>query len=245
MKIFYFLIVLLLLTFSVSKTFAASPSPSDNSVEEQVSELKDKIASRVAELNLVEKRGIAGQVSDITGTQITLTDIRGDTRFIDVDELTKFEGKTSSFGFSDIKKDDNVSVLGLYNKQSKRILARTVEEITLPKLIDGFVATIDSDNFIVNVASENNEQFKVSVETTTKTLAFDSETKELIRSGFSKITEGESIFVAGKEDQTDKKLIDAGRIILLPQIVKTTGIEVPPSITPSTGSGKKLTPIVK
>lgn len=228
--------------------YAASPSPTASaSAEEQINELKDRIASRVAQLNLVEKRGIIGVVADITAMQITLTDIKGDTRFVDVDELTKFDGTSSSgsFGISDIKKGSTLGVLGLYNKQSRRILARTVEELIIPKMIHGNIATIDADNYILNVATDKNEQLQIEFETTTRSFSYDKVSQQLIKSGFSKIKVGESIFVVGFDDKTVKNKIDADRIIVLPDIIKGPSIRVSPTVVPSTGSGKVLTPIVK
>lgn len=253
-KIFLLFLILYPLSLIInSKSYAATelPSPSDQAkVDQQIDELKDRIASRVAELNLVEKKGIIGTVADVTGMQITLTDVNNNTRFVDVDELTKFNGgpkDTESFGISDITKGSTLGVLGLYNKQSRRILARTVDVVVVPKIIHGNVATIDPENFILNIASDKNEQLQVEVENTTKTSSYDDTTKGLVRSGFSKIKEGQTIFTVGFTDKTVANKVDADRIIVFPNIVKGPK-ELPvtsPSITPSTGSGKKLTPIVK
>src|SRR2546423_2045460 len=83
----------------------------------QINQLKEKIASRVAELNLVEKRGVIGTVSDVSANQISITDITGKTRYVDVDEITKFSSSQAkkSFGLSDLTKGTRISVLGLYN----------------------------------------------------------------------------------------------------------------------------------
>ncbi len=241
---FYFLSLILVLN-----VYAATSTPSP--VEQQIGELKDRIASRVAQLKLVEKRGIIGKVTDISDTQITLTDIKGETRFVDVDELTKFSStKTNdSIGISDIKKNDTLGVLGLYNKQSRKILARSISIITLPKMIHGFIVNVDADNFILSVSSDNNDQFEVSIETTTKTFFYDKVSGNLVRSGFSKIKEGQKIFVNGQPDKTDNKKISGDRITILPDIVRETKLKPTASpsatIVPSTGSGKKLTPIIK
>lgn len=246
--IFIFFVIYSLSLIISLNSYAASPIPTASpSTEEQINELKDRIASRVAQLNLVEKRGIIGVVTDATDTQITLTDVKGDIRFIDVDELTKFDGTTNSgsFGISDVKKGSTLGVLGLYNKQSRRILARTVEELVIPKIIHGNVATIDSDNFILNIVTDKNEQLQVEFETTTKSFSYDKTGQQLIKSGFSKIKIGESIFVVGFPDKTVKDKINADRIIALPDIIKSPSVQISPTIVPSTGSGKVLTPIVK
>ncbi len=248
-KIFYLLLATCFLSITVKSYAAAStPTPTLPPIEQQINELKDRIASRVAELKLVEKRGIMGTVTDVSDTQITLKDVNGDTRFVDVDELTKFIGNNNSgesFGISDIKKNDDLGVIGLYNKQSRRILARVVEVTTNPKIVDGSIATIDSENFIIHIATEKGEQIQVEFETTTKTLSFTRADNKLVRSGFSKLLVGESVFVVGFPDKTVKDQINADRVIVLPDFVKAPTLPPTPSIVPSTGSGKKLTPIVK
>src|SRR5260221_6373171 len=102
-----FIIIITFIPFiNPALSFALSPTPAPNSLEQQISNLKDKIASRVAQLKLVDKRGIIGNVTDVTQNQITVSDVKGNTRYIDVDELTKFSSPSakSSFGISDITK---------------------------------------------------------------------------------------------------------------------------------------------
>lgn len=249
-----FLLVILFIIYPISNivkvnSYATSSSPtaSPNAVEQQIDQLKDRIASRVAQLNLVEKRGIIGAVTDLTDTQLTLTDLNGDTRFVDVDELTKFtnENSNESFGISDVNKGMTLGVLGLYNKQSRRILARSVDVLTIPQKVHGFIATIDSDNFILNVATDDDKQVQAEVETTTRTLSYDTVSQNLVRSGFSKIKEGQKIFVVGSKDKKVDNKIDADTIIIFPGISRTPNLQLSPTIIPSTGSGKKLTPIIK
>lgn len=247
MKIFSILLIsFCLFLISGLNSYAATSTPSP--VEQQIDELKDKIASRVAQLKLVEKRGILGKVNDVTDTQITMADIKGNIRFVDVDELTKFISSGSSnasFGISDIKKGDALGIVGLYNKQSRRILARAIYQTSISKMIHGYIAQVDPDNFILTVSTDDNNQFDVSVETTTRSFSYDKTSEKLIRSGFSRLKEEQKIFVSGTPDKKDGKKISADTIITLPDIVKKTKLDVSPSAVPSTGSGKKLTPIIK
>lgn len=244
------LISCFLLLNAVLNVNAASPTPETN--QKILEDLRDRVASTVAKLNLVERRGITGTVTDISNTQITLSDVKGNTRFVDVDELTKFSSleNSASFGISDIKKDSMLGVLGLYNKQSRRILARSISEVAFSKMINGSIATIDSDNFVFHIATEKKEQYSVSVETTTRTFSYDLESQEMVRSGFSRLKENDKVFVKGaevkpsslaseadkrgQEDKEDEKRISADKIIVFPD---TTPV--------STGSGKKLTPITE
>lgn len=241
-----------LLLFAAPIASAISPTEEPTNAA-AINDLKERIASRVAQLKLVEKRAIIGIVTDISDTQVTLTDVQQNIRFVDVDELTKFSSSSAktSFGISDITKSSKVGVLGLYNKQSRRILARFVDVITLYTTINGTVSAIDEDNFTVNVISEDGKNITVEVENITKTLSY---TKEggLIKAGFSKIKQGEHVIVVGFLDLKNKNKLIASRVLLFPDIPKNPKINLtiptvnPESIVPpSTGSGKKLVPITK
>ena len=198
---------------------AASPTSipqDDTAVRDQ---LITNIASRVAQLKLVEKRGIIGIVNETTNTQITITDSRGNIRFIDVDELTKFSNLTGSgsFGISDITKDMTIGVLGLYNKESRRILARFVNVMTVPTIIHGGVIIKDSVNYSLNVVTEDGKQITVDVENLTRTNSF-TQKGGLVRSGFSKITENNDITVIGVLNKNSKDTLTATKIIFFPEI---------------------------
>ncbi len=244
---FFTLIILINLTFvSRQNIFAATPTATNTNLQRQVDDLKNKIASKVAELKLVEKRGIIGTVTDSSDTQITLTDVSGNIRFVDVDELTKFSSDSKSFGISDIKNGMTIGVLGLYNKQSRRILAREVNEISaVPKIIFGGIGVIDKENFEVTVVKENGQKEVLEIENITKTYSYSNNT--LNKSGFSKLEEIQTIIAVGTTDKQDPNKILATRIIILPEVNITSRINLGeaanPTIPPSTGSGKKLFPI--
>lgn len=215
---------------TVSPATTISDSKNNDSLTEKINDLKDKIASRVAELNLVEKRGIMGSVIERTDTQIIIKDIAGISRSIDVDEITKFAspGKTN-FGISDIEKDDVVGAVGIYNKQSKRILARFVDVINLPIVINGVVTKTDDDEFTITITSIDKKNYIVDVEKITKTSEYTKE-NGIEKSGFTDIRIGERSIVTGYLDNDEADRITATRILLFPEYPKDPRINV--SITP-------------
>jgi hypothetical protein len=223
-----------------------APTASDNTLLEKVA---NEIASKTAQLNLVEKRGIIGTVTDSSGTQITLTDINGNIRFVDVDELTKFSSPSSnSYGLSDVTKGTILGVLGLYNKQSRRILARDINvEAPFPSVIYGTISNIDKTNYELSVVKENKKTIVIEIQDITKTNTYSA--GQLVKSGFSKTQTAETIVAIGVPDKQDTSKIMATNIILLPDIQTSfaTGLvpTVNPTIPPSTGSGVKLFPIKK
>lgn len=254
--IFYFFIFYIFYFIFYIDGYAASPTPSpiadekQNAFNDQVSDLKERIASRVAQLKLVEKRGVIGTVTDLSDTQITLTNLQNNTQFVDVDELTKFASPSAkeSFGISDIKKNDRLGILGLYNKQSRRLLARFIQTLKMPTTIHGAVATLDDKNFVIEVTTTEGNK-TVDVENITKTYSY-ARGSELSRSGFSKIKENQRIMVVGFTDIKDKNRLIASRIIHFPDIPKNPKLSAKPSLQEkepvvSTGSGVKLTPLTR
>ena len=202
----------------------ASPTDSESNksdaINQQINDLKNRIASRVAQLKLVEKRGIIGRVTDVSHTQITISDLKSNIRFIDVDELTRFSSpNVEAFGISDVTKGTNIGVLGLYNKESRRTLARFVNVLSFPKIIHGTVLSVDREIYTIKVSTEEDKEITFDVETTTKTLSY-SKDGPLIRSGFSKIKENQRVIIVSKTDSESKDKIPASKIILLLDIPK-------------------------
>ena len=229
-------------------TVNAAPTPTAEPTQNIKDQLINNIASRVAQLKLVEKRGIIGEVSDISNTQITLSDIQNNTRFIDVDELTKFSSPLAktSFGISDITKGIRLGVLGLYNKESRRTLARFVNVLVLPKFIHGEIAKIDSQNRTLKIITEDGKNTTIDIGNSTRILSY-TKSEGLIRYLFSKIENRRRLIVVGFPDVKNKDIIIADRIILFPEvpIVLRPDLDAATISFPSTKSGKKVTPTTK
>lgn len=208
------------LTVSGSPTPTSEPNKSD-AINQQINDLKNRIASRVAQLKLVEKRGIIGRVTDVSDTQITISDLKSNIRYIDVDELTRFSSPDvqGAFGISDLTKGTNIGVIGLYNKESRRTLARFVNVINLPKIIHGSIVNVNSENYTIKVSTGGDKEITFDVETTTKTLSY-SKDGPLIRSGFSKIKENQRVIIVSKTDSNNDDKAPSSRIILLPDVPK-------------------------
>ncbi|GIW61863.1 MAG: hypothetical protein KatS3mg089_0715 [Patescibacteria group bacterium] len=229
-------------------SFSAQPT-SESTVENlssQINKLKEKIATRVAQLKLVEKRGIVGTVQEINGMVITLSDVNNKIRIVDVDEITKFSSNSKeSFGISDIKRGDKLSVIGLYNKDSQRILARFITKTTIPVFISGTLSNRNNEDFTITVVTGDLKRYLVDIEKVTKTNVFTGDQTE--RSGFSKLSVGERIVVIGYPHINERNRIVATRVIHFPTLPKNPKIVIPENSSdetvPSTGSGKKLTPI--
>lgn len=227
-----FILFLILSVIIFSKDiFAQSPtehslptSEGQDKINDKVDELKNKIASRVAQLNLVEKRGIIGVVENVSDIQITINDLNNKRRIIDVDEFTKFSLSEKDSGISDIKKGAKISVLGLYNKESQRLLARFVNEVSIPLFLEGVISQKDKENFTINLATEDDTSYTVDIEKITKT--FEYSKGELEESGFSKLETFQNSFVIGYTDPKERTRITASKIIIFPGLPKNPKIKI-------------------
>jgi len=202
--------------FAQTKSTTPTPTPKGLKEEgiEQIQKIKDIVASKVAELNLVEKRGFVGTVVTTNTTQIIIKDSANLQRTIDIDDLTKFEGSDKeTFGISDIKPGDKLLFLGLYNKETKHLLARQVKKSgNIPIIISAIVTSVSPEDFQLEIITENNTKMKVDVEKSTKTSSV-SKDGTIEKSGFSKIKLHERILVTGFPDPTDTKTINAERLL--------------------------------
>ncbi len=221
---------------TAAKTVSPTVSETLNEkLNTQINQLKDKIASRVTELNLVEKRGITGVVSEATTNKLTLTDIAGNTKLIDIDEITKFSSSATkgTFGLSDLTKGTKVNVLGLYNKQSKRILARFITTAVNPLFISGTISGIDGKNFTIDIVTSDKKTSKIDIGATTKLSSY-SKNGETVKILFSKLNSGDRVSIVGFPDKTDPTLSVASRVVVLSDLPKDPSVSIaPPSPTAS------------
>jgi hypothetical protein len=253
------LIITLIFLNSSAVTFAQTTTPKptvsetvNEKLNTQINKLKDKIASRVTELNLVEKRGFYGEVTENSSNKVTLKGVDGSLKIVDIDEITKFSsGNSKTFGLSDLTKGTKITVLGLYNKQTKRMLARFISTTVNPVYLSGSISTIDIRNTTVDILSTDQKTTRIDVGTTTKITSFESDGTPT-RSTLSRLTGGARVTVIGYPDKSNASVIIADRISVLTDAPKDpkVNIEEPtptsaPTVRPTTPSVRRISPTIR
>lgn len=239
-----FLIFLFVFLIVPQATFGQSPSPSEDaddsvvSAEEKVDQIKDKVTSKVAKLKLVEKKGIVGTVDSVSANEIRINDLNDKTRIIEVDELTKYSsGDDATFDLSSIKEGTKISAIGLYNKDSGKLLARFINEISIPVFLNGVISDKNKQDFTVTLSTEDEINYIVDIENITKSFSFSD--GELDTSGFTKIEPMQNAIIIGFPDSKDENRITATRIITFPNVPRNPRIDVE---TPTKKPSKSLSP---
>lgn len=222
------IIIITLLTLVPNIAVAQESTPSGSQVPEseeeieRVQRIKDIVASKVAELNLVEKRGIIATVKEISSTEIEAVDYRGNDIVIDVDELTSFDFEDEELGITDLEFGVSYSFVGLFNKDSGKLLARFISPAaSIPNYVNGAISKIDEENFQIEVVDAKGQTFTIDIETATDTMIVDEE-GQLNESGFSELAVGQRIIVAGYSLEENE--MSATRVMHFEQIPPSTQV---------------------
>lgn len=225
MKKILFLLLTIIFVFPQIAISQENEEADSKTAEEKIDEIKERVTSKVAELDLVEKRGIVGVVESVNESQIRLNDLNDKTRIIEIDEITKYtSNNTTGFSFEDIEPGTKLSVIGLYNKDSEKLLARFINEISIPVFISGVISEKDEDDFTVTISTEEEQDYLVDIENITRTFSLENE--DLESSGFSELDLLQNSVVIGFNDVDDENRISATRVIIFPNIPKNPNIDV-------------------
>jgi hypothetical protein len=248
-KFTLFLLAVLILTPNIAlaaENVTPTAAPSTNQVPEsdeeieRVQRIKDIVASKVAELNLVEKRGIIATVTEVSSTEIKAIDYKDKSVTVDVDELTKFDFEDENFGISDLEVGEVYSFIGLYNRDSEKLLARFISQPdSIPNYVNGAISEINEDDFQITVVNADNKTFTIDIENSTDTMIIDSQ-GSLDKSGFSGLSVGQRVIAIGFITNGDE--MTASRIIhfeLIPPSVEVLA-NLESETTTATGSSNTL-----
>lgn len=208
----------------------ASPTPINN---EKVQELKEKLATKVAEIRENQKRGFYGEIASLTKTTFTLATTDGEIR-------VRYEANTEVFDISgtkkteeetaDLKNTQTVSVLGLFEPEDKTVTAKVILIDLLPKYIEGTITALDKTGAKVTLKSENKDQSQtLDYERTTKADEVGGNQK-LAKSGFSRLAVGDKLHTWTISAADDVNNLSIQRLFRIPQEVlgATTDISTTP-----------------
>ncbi len=222
--IYIFLSVLFVVVPSVAAINASSsatPQPT-SVVESEIQTLKDKIATKVAQLRSQNNKAISGYVVDITDTINVKTDNQTVYTVKIDDSLTQFfqisAATTKTIKFSDVKKGDFVIVDGVIN--DKDMSANAVYEDTQYLTKVGTISQVNKDDFSLTAVTNDKDTFTLDIENSTQQYLLNIKTQVAEKSGFSKIKEGDTIhFVVRVDAKADTKnnRYPAQKILIIPQ----------------------------
>lgn len=239
---------------AATATPAATPKTSTASATtKKIEDLKDRLATKVAELRQTSRRAIHGTVKSTSLTSFVVETKTKDVKIEMLDEIKVIQylkGKRTMLTTEDIAKGDVVSVFGEHDA-TLDLLKATVVFIhgPVPTRVSGTVSARDDQEFTLTITTPQNQTYTIDIEKATKAFAWDRAKKEIVKSGFSKIAVGATLHIVGfpvpKKDNrmSADRILDLGNLAApVDQMVPSTPTPTERQASPSASPTKKPTP---
>lgn len=209
-----------------AQTMTPSPTqslitPTKSPQEIDTETLKEKVASKVAELREKNNKAVSGYISEKTDSQVKIKREGNEEYVVRIDkDLTKFYQiagiQKKEVDYAAFKKDSYILVEGVINEKEVDANALYLDEEFF--VASGTVTEVNNDEFYIRVAGNDKENYTLDVETFTKEDMVNIKTLALEKIGFSKIKEGDTIhFIAKQSLKKEPNRFPAQRILIIPQ----------------------------
>lgn len=218
MKFKYILIIIFSYIFIFTSVVIGQDT---NSQLEEIQNFKEKLASKVAELQKKEDKAISGFLIQKKDKSFTIETTDNEQFSVELDDLlTKFFQVNVSvikeIELNDFELDDYIIITGPIS--DKVITANNVYKDENFTSGSGIVSDISQGDFELKVVTLESEVLTLGVETSTKRKILNIKTLDLEDVGFSKIKTGDVIhFFYKKINNKDEKKYSAIKILVIPQ----------------------------
>lgn len=243
-KIIKFITVIMVITIinfilsSRTRATTSTPSatPEDANKLKQIDDLKERLATKVAQLQQLQRRAIFGTVKAITLTNFTVETKTKDFKIELPDEIKIYQnisGKRTILSIDDLAKGDVVTVFGNYDTTLDLLKAKVIFiQGKILTRINGTIKEIDKADFSFTLMTPEGTTYIVDIENFTKTFTWEKD-KGLVKSGFSKINSGDIVHVLGLPVPKKDNRLSAYRIVDLGDLTGKSLIVVTPVPSPT------------
>jgi len=248
MKYSICILTLMLLPFHIyavgtEASGTATVAPTKNP---QVEDLKERLATKVAQLRQSERRAIYGTVKTVTISTLTIGTINKDIKIELTDDIKVFQmlkGKRTALTIEDVSKNDVVSIFGDWDTAVEVLKAKVIfihNGNNDTKRVTGTITEVKKADYTITLTSHDGNTVTVDFETATKTTIWTKE-KGLEKGGFSKLVPGDTILVVGTAVPKKEDRISALRIL---NIGNRTGISPTPTEEKNEATSASAKPIL-
>ena len=194
---------------------------STNSELEEIQNFKEKLASKVAELQKKEDKALSGFLILKKDKTLTIETTDNEQFSVELDDLlTKYfqvnVTALKEITLDDFEVDDYIIITGPIS--GKVITANNVYKDENFTSGSGIVSDTGQGDFALQVVTLENETLTIDIETATKRKILNIKTLKLEDVGFSKIKTGDVLhFFYKKISNKDEKKYSATKILVIPQ----------------------------
>lgn len=201
---------------------AATVIPTVKPEDVEIKNLKDKIATKVAQLRKRNQDIVTGYIAKLSdsGFRMRLDDEREFDVKIDpvLTKIFQIAGNvTKEVAQKDLKKDSYVIING--PQIDKTITANDIYVDEQFFVGVGKVTEVNKDDLSIKVTTADKEIYTLDIEVGTKQMILNIKTHEIEKTGFSKFKEGDTTHFVFKKSATDEAAIrfSATRTLIIPQ----------------------------
>lgn len=195
------------------------PTPTQSDKTKQIEELKERLATKVAELRQSQRMAAYGKVKSVSISTFIVETKTKDLKIELTDDIQIFQiikGKRTTLTTENLAKDDVVTVFGEYDNTLELLKAKIVFiQGADPIRMNGTITDVDKENYAITIETPDKKSFTIDFEKTTKMFLWNGTT--LVKGGFSNASIGSIIHVTGSEVPKKANRISATRITTLPQ----------------------------
>lgn len=212
-------ITIIIFNFGSNRLLAASPAtPSSTVIDKlkQIEILKEKIATKVAEIRASEKAGIYGTVKSATKSKLNIKTKTSETTVDYLDDAIFYsltDTEKAEISASKIKEGDQIVAFGYFDNTKTTLSAKFIYLTPKTLHLIGKIADIDKEGYTITV-KEPQGNMLVDIETYSKIYLLATD-KKLAKGGFSKLKIGDIAHVAGIPNSKEENRLSATRIITL------------------------------
>jgi hypothetical protein len=237
-----FIVLLCISVFFLIPVMASAQDSSTGS--SQIEDLKERLATKVAELRQTQKKAISGTVKSVSISTVTIETLTSDIKIELTDTIQVFQtinGKRTELTTDDLAKGDSVVVFGDYDSTIELLKAKVIViQDTLPVRVSGTITGIDKLEFTVTVQTTDGPTYTIDIEKNTSMLAYIRE-EGIVKGGFSKLETGSIAHIVGKPVPKEDNRVSAVRFLDIGVMNNPTPTPTPESASESTGSAKTTT----
>lgn len=214
-----------------SQLSAQEATDASDVAEEEVSEdktkkiqdLKERLATKVAEMKTTQTRAMYGTIKAITISSITLETDQKEVKLEVTDDIVvaqNIKGNRTELSIDDLDEGDFVVVFGQYDTALDILDATFIFIQSKPsQYVTGTITSVSKEDYTVTIQTPDDQEVILDYEKSTSTRVYN-EDEEFERGGFSSLIEEDTIHVYGTPDPDEKSRIDADKLIIIGNITK-------------------------
>jgi hypothetical protein len=218
---------------TADQPLAEIPTVSDKA--KQIDDLKERLATKVAELKQSQRQAIYGTIKSVSISTFTVETATKNLKIELTDDIKIFQklnGVRTALTTDDLAKGDIVTVFGEYDATLELLKAKIVFiQSADPIRVAGKITEVNKTDYTITIITVDSKTYTIDFETITKTSVWNG--KELEKGGFSKLIVGDTIHVTGTAVAKQENRVSAARITNIGADVTGTVTTPSPTIAPT------------